>query len=132
MIHFDEPWLAIYWDDSCQAVRLEWKAYIEGEQVHLGLETGLALLQKNRASRWVADVRRLGPVRQVDQTWINQVWFPRAIEGGLRYLATVTPKSAIARMSVKQIMSKVNDTEVFHSYFDELEQARQWLRNPTK
>lgn len=132
MIHFDEPWLAIYWDESCQAVRLEWKAYVEGEQVHQGLDTGLSLLKTKRASRWIADVRKLGPVRQVDQTWVNQDWFPRAIDAGLRYLATIQPKSAIARMSIKQIMSKVNDAEVFNSFFDDLELARQWIRNPTK
>lgn len=132
MIHFDEPWLTIYWDELCQAVRLEWKSYVEGEQARQGLEEGLRLFQRKHTSRWLADVRLLGPVRQIDQQWINQDWFPRAIAAGLRSLATVTPRSAIARMSVRQIMSKVNEVDVVNNYFDDLEQARAWLRTQPK
>ena len=36
MIHFDEPWLTVSWDEYCQAVRLEWKSYVEGEQARQG------------------------------------------------------------------------------------------------
>ena len=132
MIHFDEPWLTIHWDEPCQAVRMEWKAYVEGDQARQGLEAGLSLFQRKRASRWLADVRLLGPVRQVDQQWINQDWFPRAIAAGLRFMATVVPKSAIARMSVKQIMSKVNEVDIINCNFDDLEQARHWLRSQSK
>ncbi len=129
MIHWEQPWLTVHWDEYCQAVRLEWKSYVEGEQAYEGLEAGLALLQRKRTNRWVADVRLLGPVRQVDQKWVNEDWFPRAIAGGLRYLAHVSPKSAIARMSVKQIMSKVNEIDIVNHFFDDLEQARTWIRN---
>ncbi len=132
MIHFDEPWLTIYWDDYCNAVRMEWKSYVEGDQARLGLEAGLGLLQKNRCSRWLADVRCLGPVRQIDQDWVNQDWFPRAIAAGLRYMATVTPTSVIASMTVRRIMSRVNEVDMLNSYFDDLEHAREWLRNPIK
>lgn len=132
MVVFDESWLTVSWDEYCQAVRLEWKSYVEGEQARLGLDTGLQLLQRKRAYRWLADVRRLGPVRQVDQQWINQDWFPRAIAAGLRVLATVSPRSAVARLSVKQIMSKVNDVDLLNGYFDDLEQARNWLRGQSK
>lgn len=132
MIRLDEPWLKISWDDSCAAVRMEWKSYVEGEPARQGLDIGLDLLQEKRTSRWLADVRLLGPVRQIDQDWVNHDWFPRAITAGLRFMATVSPKSAIARMSVKRMMNKVNEVDVLHSFFDDLEQARQWLRNPTK
>lgn len=132
MIHFDEPWLTVSWDEYCQAVRLEWKSYVEGEPARQGLEEGLRLFQRKRTHRWLADVRMLGPVRQVDQQWINQDWFPRAIAAGLRVMATVIPKSAIARMSIKQIMSKVNEIDIINNNFDDLEQARHWLRGQVK
>lgn len=132
MIYFDEPWLTVHWDESCQAVWMEWKSYVEGDDARHGLDAGLALFQRKHTSRWLADVRLLGPVRQVDQQWINRDWFPRAIAAGLRFMATVVPKSAIARMSVKQIMSKVNDVDIVNSNFPDLEQARSWLRSQPK
>jgi hypothetical protein len=71
-------------------------------------------------------------VRQVDQQWVNQDWFPRAIAAGLRFMAYVAPRSSVARLSIKQIMSKVNEVEVLQGYFDDLQQARTWLRNQPK
>lgn len=132
MIHYDEPWLTVHWDESCHAVWLEWKGYVEGEPARQGLDCGLELLRRKRANRWLADVRRLGPVRQVDQQWINQDWFPRVIRAGLRFIATVTPQTAIARMSVRQIMSKVNEIDISTANCDDLEQARLWLRAQPK
>ena len=132
MIFHDEPWLTIHWDESCQAVWMEWKSYVEGEPARVGLDRGLELLQRKRTSRWLADVRLLGPVRQVDQQWINQNWFPRAIQGGLRSMVTVVPRSSVARLSIKQIMSKVNDVDVATASADDLDQARVWLRAQPK
>lgn len=129
MIYFDEPWLTIRWDDYSQAVWLEWKSYVEGEQTRIGLDTGLRLFESKRTNRWLADVRLVGPIRQVDQQWVNQDWFPRAIAAGLRFMAYVSPRSSVARLSIKQIMSKVNEVEVLQGYFDDLQQARTWLRN---
>ena len=132
MIHHSEPWLTVHWDDSCDAVWLEWKSYVEGDPARQGLDRGLDLLRRKRTTRWLADVRLLGPVRQVDQKWINQDWFPRAITAGLRCMATVMPKSSVARLSVKQIMSKVNEVDILTASFDDLDQARAWLRAQPK
>ena len=132
MIHHDWPWLTIHWDDSCQAVWLQWKSYVEGAPGGEGLNRGIELLRSKRATRWLADVRMLGPVRQVDQQWVNQDWFPRVINAGLRSMATVSPQSAIARMSMRQIMRKVNEIDIITADFDDLEQARVWLRSQPK
>ena len=51
---------------------------------------------------------------------------------GLRFIATVSPKLAVARLSIKQIMSKVNEVEVMQGHFDDLQQARSWLRSQPK
>lgn len=132
MIHYDKPWVTIRWDETCQAVLAEWEGYIEGDDLREALDAGLILLRTKRASRWLGDTRRLGPVRQVDQTWTNQDWFPRLSAAGLRWMAIVPPQSSIARLSMKQILSKVNDVEVVTANFDDVESARAWLRHPTK
>ena len=56
---------------------------------------------------------------------------PRAIAAGIRSMALVSPQAALARMSVKRIMSQVKDVALVTCYFDDLEAARTWLRNPT-
>lgn len=131
MIHLSEPWLQIRWDEATQSVWMEWRAYAEGSAYRDGLDVGLALLRQKKGSRWLADLRLLGPVRQVDQQWTNQDWFPRALGAGVRFMAMVSPKAAVSRLSVKQIMSKVNETRLMTAYFDDTAEAKAWLRDAT-
>lgn len=132
MIYYDEPWLTVHWEEPLQAVWMQWKRYVEGNDYRAGLDAGVSLIREKNASRWLADLRHLGPVRQEDQQWTNTDWFPRAVAAGVRYMALVAPRAAVSRLSVRQIMSRVNDVNLITAHFDELEPARAWLRNPGK
>lgn len=132
MIYYNERWATLRWDETCQAVYIEWKGYAEEDNFRKPLEMGLNLLQTKRSSRWLADTRLMGPMRQIDQTWTNEDWMPRAMAAGLRWSAIIHPQSAIARLSMKQLMSRINEAELVTANFEDLESARAWLRNPTK
>lgn len=127
MIYLNERYLTVVWDAEIGAVRLEWKEFIDGELYRAGLNAGLALLEEKKTSRWLADLRRLGPVTLEDQRWTNEDWFPRAIGRGLRSMAVVSPRKVVAQMSVRTVMSKVMDRSFTTAYFDDVEPARQWL-----
>ena len=130
MIYFDRPYLTIRWDQATRSVIMEWKMFVDGDGFRDGLNTGLELLVEKRASRWLADLRKLEVVTADDQKWSNEDWFPRAISAGIKAMAIVVPKSTIAAMSVDAIMKKAelqNRTLVTH-YFDNVFDAREWLR----
>jgi hypothetical protein len=130
MIHFfNERYLTIFWDAEINAVRMEWKEFVDGPSFRTGLDAGLALIVEKRSGKWLADLRRLGPVTLEDQRWSNEEWFPRAIGAGLRYMALVSPRKVVAQMSVRTIMSKVMDRNLTTAHFDDIEEARNWLRN---
>ena len=93
---------------------------------------GIELLQKNKACRWLGDCRLLGPVTQADQQWTKQEWPPRAAAAGMRWVALVSPKAAVARLSLKYIVTRVNNADLVFNHFDDMESARAWLRSPTK
>jgi hypothetical protein len=76
----------------------------------------------------LADLRNLGVVSQDDQTWSNTDWFPRAVQGGIRYMAIVVPENVIARWSVDSIVQRVTEANLTIHYFDNTEQAKEWLR----
>jgi SpoIIAA-like len=128
VIHFDSRWLTIHWDEARQAVWMEWRAYAEGQEYRAGLDAGLSLIRLKRASRWLADLRHLGPVAQPDQAWSNENWFPRALAAGIRSMALVAPETAVARLSVNRIMSRVHEEHLVTAYFSTVESARAWLR----
>ncbi len=131
MIYYDERWLTIRWDASVYAVWTEYKGYAEAEEYRAGHEAGLALLRQKGTSRWISDARHLAPIRQVDQEWLNTDWVPRGIASGWRWLAIVSPRAAVARMSVKQVISRIGDISFVTNYFDSMEAARLWLRTET-
>ncbi|WP_437311268.1 hypothetical protein [Sorangium sp. So ce388] len=127
LIYFDERWITISWDEDLQAVVAEWKAFAETKDFRAGLEAGLSLARKKMAIRWLADTRRAPPSTQEDQQWTSQVWFPRAIAQGVRWMALVVPESAITRMSLRGIMTKVTSKELVQEYFPDAAAARAWL-----
>lgn len=127
MIYLNERGATLHWDESCQSVLVEWKIYTEGEEYRAIVESSLNLMKQKRGTRYLVDARQLGPIRQIDQTWMNNEWFPRAFAAGLRSTAIVSPKAAVARLSVKQLMGKINNVNYYTAYFDDIEAARQWL-----
>ena len=130
--YFDKRWMTVRFDETIQAVWLEWKGYAEGEEYRSGFNFGVDLLEQKKASRWLGDCRLLGPVSQADQQWTNQDWHPRAAAAGMRWVALVSPKAAVARMSLRYIITRVNNADLVFNNFDDMESARQWLRAPTK
>lgn len=127
MVYFDVSYITIHWDEQLYCVIMEWKRFVEGPDFKKGLNTGLELVQEKGTHKWLADLRRLGVVTQEDQEWSNTDWFPRAITAGLTHMAIVVPHNIIAKWSVDRIMSKVEGTNLTTHYFDNVEQAREWL-----
>jgi hypothetical protein len=132
VIYYDEPRVTIHWDETCQAIWAEWKGYVEGDDYRKAVEAGFVLLRTKRGSRWLADARAIGPLRQIDQDWTNQEMIPRLVGAGLRWMAIVTPKSSIARLSLKKVLNKIREVDLVTVNFDDMEAARAWLRDPTQ
>jgi hypothetical protein len=124
-----KPAFGISWDATVQCVRAEGIGYLEGQTYRDGMEQGLTLLKEKQGSKWLADMRAQSVVTVADQQWTIEDWTPRAVKGGIRYSAFVMPKSVIAQMSLKRILTKVGDKELTMGYFDDLEEARAWLNS---
>ncbi len=132
MSHYDRRWITIRYDESVQAVWVEWKGYAEREDYRSALNAMIELLQQRKTNRLLADCLSLGPITQADQQWTNTDWHPRALLACLRWTAIVSPRAAVARLSLKQIITTINSVEVVTNHFDDIEVARAWLRAPTK
>lgn len=128
MVIYDERWLTVRWDESLKVAWAEAKAYAEGEEFRAGYSAILELCRRKRNSRYLADARNLAPISQADQRWLNEEWFPQILAAGVRSMAIVMPKSAVARLSARQILNKVNNITFVTNHFDDLEAARAWLR----
>lgn len=126
-LHKDLDFLLIHWDDSIKSVVMTWKKFARGDHFRNGLNEGVNLIKEKGGLNWLADLRDLGTVTNEDQQWSNEDWYPRAIAAGIRYMAIIMPKSYVSTLSVKNILTKVEDIEIETQYFDSVEEAKHWL-----
>jgi hypothetical protein len=127
MEYFRADYLKIHWNKEIQCVWMEWKKFVKGNSFRGGLDKGLKLIIEKGSFRWLADLRLLKVVDMDDQEWSNMDWFPRAINGGIRYMAILVPKNIFAKMSVNAIMEKVASRDLTVHYFESIEEAEDWL-----
>ena len=64
-----------------------------------------------------------------DQKWSVDVWYPQAVQAGLRRMAVVVSNSTIATLVAKRVVSQFNKTELVTEYFEEDAAAARWLRS---
>jgi hypothetical protein len=127
MSYYTVPHLTVKWDKSLQAVVMDWHNFASNEEYRTGLNKGLELVERKDAEYWLADLREMETVAKEDQEWSNEEWFPRALETTLSHMAIIQPESVVANMSVENIMNEVGDGAITTHYFDNRDDAEEWL-----
>lgn len=61
------------------------------------------------------------------QTWINENLIYPAIKVGLKKNAIIISKDKLAQISVEQTMDEIHGLKVFNKYYDNKEDAINWL-----
>lgn len=126
MAHYESDFLTIEWDETIEAVLMNWTGYAESDDYREGLNEGLALVRQHSAENWLADLRELKTVSQEDQEWTQAEWHPRAFETSLANMAIVQPESVVAEMSVEDLVQELGE-QITMQIFDNREDARAWL-----
>ena len=127
MVHFDEQFLTIHWDEDTKVIWAEWKGNPAGEVYRRGMQAGLELIQQRKARKWLADTKLFGTLPTEDMKWAYEDWLPRALAAGLRWMAFVTPKKVIAKTIMKNVTSRVDEHALSIAHFETLDEARDWL-----
>ena len=100
-----------------------WTGFGRGDGYRRPMDACIPFIEKQASGTWVADLTGWSPTTKADQAWTIEDWFPRAVAAGLRDLVVILPKSALAGMSVKSVMSQAGDIEVGQHYVGSLEEA---------
>jgi len=130
-VYFNRPGVAVVtWDPTSKAVYVEWQGWADSTEFAALNEAGLRVLIEHHGSRWLNDSRNMKVIKQSDQDWIDQRFFPRALAAGLRRVAIVIPKSGLAMMNVEDVAARIPDAQLTVEYFATVEEAREWLTGP--
>ncbi len=98
-----------------------------GESFREIVNTGVELLRKNHASKWLSDDRKNGPLTADDTEWGKVNWFPQALEAGWKYWALVVPPDIKARLNLKEFVEAFSLQGVRIMVFTTPEEGLAWL-----
>jgi len=125
----ETPYLLLIWDEETRSLISQWRGGYEGRKLKEGLLSALAEYKKRLpAAQWIGDTTDIGVIGLEDQEWIDKEWFPSFLATGVKFMAVVQPKSAVAKLSVKSIVSKVPGTQLTVFNCASLEEARAWMK----
>jgi hypothetical protein len=125
----DNPICAVSRDDGVPCIFVQWKGYATSAQIRFIHECLIGFIERDRVSRILGDDSALVAVTTEDQEWIIWDWTPRAIAAGLRFVASKTPNGYYGRTSVHRIQAVISP-KIMAKSFDNLADARAWLRHP--
>lgn len=117
----------VYFDESLDAVVMEWDGYATSSQFREGTELMLNVLIQNRASKVLADAKDMIMIGLEDQKWMDTEFLPRAIKFGFKAIALIKPDHYFNKVAVESISYKVDKEKLMINFFDRLEEAKTWL-----
>ncbi|MBN1799962.1 MAG: hypothetical protein JW891_00555 [Candidatus Lokiarchaeota archaeon] len=115
-------------------MHIEWKSIVTGKQMKKILEKIYKFYKKNGYSRMLTDMTNMGVLEPEFQEWFLNDWYPRMIQIGCLYYASLTSASAAAAMAVDLADEKAEeirqaDGNAQSLFFVDIEKARTWLIN---
>lgn len=117
----------IYFDGEINSVVMEWNGYATSKQFKQGTELMLNMLIKNNCSKVLADIKEMKIIAMEDQQWLNEEFLPRATTFGFKAIAIVKPHYYFNKVAVETISYKVDKEKLTINFFDNSEEAKEWL-----
>lgn len=92
------------------------------------LLTGLDLLKRHGAQKWLSDDRNNTILSAEDSAWTQDYWLPRALKAGWRYWAVLPPAKTRGQINMQRLMEFVGErSRVNIKICSDPDEALQWL-----
>lgn len=128
MLYYDKKWCKIYYHDDIHCVHLDWFGYANMQNFQEACNASLDLLMEKKVSKMIADNSKAKIVSVESQKWLLEKWFGEAYKEGYRTSAVVESDNIFNEVAVKNIVNQMDDGKFTVHYFNDLEKAKQWLK----
>lgn len=118
-----------YFDEDLHFVVSVFEGFLNYEEfTDLALGT-LKVVEKFKADKILVDTSRLKVMIKENQQWIDTVWFPKAKNIGVSYMAFLVPEDIFGKMSMEATnKNAIAEGEIIIKYFEDLAAAQEWLQ----
>jgi hypothetical protein len=129
MVHLASfPFVTFYLHNiGCNAVEAVWRDYVGSSLFREAVQQAVVFVQQHQAEAWIADDRRLGPMKREDLAWIGAEILPTLAASGLRRLAIIESEDGLNRVLIQEeYTSPVQNLPIELRYFSDVRSARIW------
>ena len=119
--------ITVGYDAEVPCVVMTWQGYAPSREFRDANERVLNVLVERGSSKLLGDVREFVLIGQEDQLWLANNWIPRAIAGGLRTAALLTPSFYFNQVAVRAVIQALDPDRLSVRQFEDHDDARTWL-----
>jgi hypothetical protein len=119
---------SVYKEKDTDYVCMEWSGYHDSATFRRGTEEMLEELTRHNTGKVLADIKNMVLIGMEDQSWLLDEFLPRAIGQGFAAIAIVRPTHYFNKVAVETIAYKVNQEKLRIQFFDDLSEAKKWLK----
>jgi hypothetical protein len=123
----DNKQVTLYYHTDTKIVHHVYHHGIGGAHLKEALNTGVDLLHKHKAIKWLSDNRAIEGHSEEESDWVNNVWLPNAINAGWKYWALVVPESVMGRMNAAEFVQSFHEQGIWVTVTTDPEAAMDWL-----
>lgn len=123
----DNEYATLTFHDDHKIVHHTFHKAIGGDDFRAVLNTGVDLLSKHHAAKWLSDDRHNSALSDEDTNWSMTNWFPRAKEAGWKFWGLVVPPDLMARLNLKEFVDMYYEQGLRIMVFTDPNEAMTWL-----
>lgn len=126
---FKASYVELHWDETEKWLFGKWLGFSTDEQIRVYALNLLAQIKAKKATKYLVDNRDFLVMSKEIQQWLSEEFYPQTVAAGLKYRAVVMPASAISRLVISDVQKTINRLGTITAQFDNLEEAKEWLRS---
>lgn len=124
-----EPFVHFEIDRGRRLLLLHWQGFVPSDDYREGLLEAIQISKQENIRSWILNTRRMKVIRQSDQDWTVNVWFPQFKQLGLEHLCILISEDIFNQMAISSMVAKMRpQLQNEPQYFHELEAAYKWIQ----
>ncbi len=127
IVAIDNEYVTLQVDPERGIVHHRFKKFIFGDFFREALSTGVELMERYGATKWLSDDRSNGALSAADTAWSSTEWNERARRAGWKTWAVVLPESVVGQMNMRRFIQRHQAEGVDVRVFTDPELALAWL-----
>ncbi len=124
----NEDYCKIVYEKDINLMTLTWLKHPSPEEYKYAFTKRVEAIKKYKIPKLITDTRKEGVVSPSSKKWLETVAIPEAVQGGLKYVASVLDHDAFKKYYLTKIKSTSEQVGMEFKIFDNnLEEALNWI-----